>query len=188
MGVTEGFDATVGGEASSVLKDEWNSSVLGGSENTLNVPLSEFQFRKYCKPQTRSKVRLFYTSNSLGKNGPVKRTLTLYVVAGAHNGSIGLYVPSKSNPIAEIVTLKVFSSIDCANMSGQYVVLTEPVPSEVVGIFSKHPHRRLIISWNLAVVFVVIALHTTLRNHYCKGRCCWQYTGIRIRAAIVLWH
>ena len=140
MGGTEGFDATVGGEASSVLKDEWNGSVLGGLENNLCASLSEFRFRKYCKPQTRSKVRLFYTCNSLGTNGPVKRTLTLYVVAGAHNGSIGLYVSSKSNPIAEIVTLKVFSSIDCANMSGQYVVLTEPVPSEVVEhIFSEHP-------------------------------------------------
>ena len=137
IGDAEDFDALVSVEASSVLKDDWNGNVLYGSHNTVCASLSQFQFRNFCKPQTRSKVRLSYTCNSLSKNGPVKRALTVYVVSGAHNGSIGLYVASKSNPVAEVATLKVFNSIDCANMSGQYVVLTEPVPSEAIDAFSQ---------------------------------------------------
>ena len=41
-GGTEGYEATVGGEASSILNDEWNGSVLGGLENNLCAPLQNF--------------------------------------------------------------------------------------------------------------------------------------------------
>ena len=96
--------------------------------------LLNFNFNS-CATGTKLRVKLSYAEHT--NNGPIMRVISLYVVTGIQNGPIGLYYNGTSNLVSETASLKVFRSLDCKTMSGQYVILSEEIPSSLLHVFSE---------------------------------------------------
>ena len=121
------------------IADDVTGDDLSGSNNNNRIVIQpslllNFNFNS-CATGTKLRVKLSYAEHT--DNGPIMRVISLYVVTGIQNGPIGLYYNGTSNLVSETASLKVFRSLDCKTMSGQYVILSEEIPSSLLHVFSE---------------------------------------------------
>jgi hypothetical protein len=123
--------------SNSVAAEDEDEGCLSTSSTNMRIQwhsLFAFNFTSIA-PGTKTQVKLTHVVNS--QHGiPMKQTITLYIVTGMQNGPIGLY-NSSCDAVSETASLKVFHALDCKTMSGQYVILSEEIPTRLLQLFSE---------------------------------------------------